>query len=40
MARPAGLNLGNCFWYALAIAPGERLLFKGEDFSRTDVGVG
>ena len=35
----AGLNFGDCFSYALAIATGERLLFKGGDFSRTDVGV-
>jgi ribonuclease VapC len=35
----AGLNFGDCFSYALAIATGERLLFKGEDFSKTDVGV-
>ena len=33
----AGLNYGDCFSYALAIATGEPLLFKGEDFSRTDV---
>jgi ribonuclease VapC len=35
----AGLNFGDCFSYALAIATGERLLFKGEDFSKTDVGA-
>jgi ribonuclease VapC len=33
----AELNFGDCFSYALAIATGERLLFKGEDFSKTDV---
>lgn len=33
----AGLNYGDCFSYALAIETGEPLLFKGEDFSRTDV---
>jgi len=33
----AGLNFGDCFAYALARALGEPLLFKGEDFSRTDV---
>lgn len=33
----AGLNYGDCFAYALAIARGEPLLFKGEDFARTDV---
>jgi ribonuclease VapC len=33
----AGLNYGNCFSYALAHAAGEPLLFKGNDFSQTDV---
>lgn len=33
----AGLNYGNCFAYALAQSSGEPLLFKGNDFSRTDV---
>lgn len=33
----AGLNLGDCFAYALAKATGEPLLFKGNDFSQTDV---
>jgi ribonuclease VapC len=35
--HPAGLNFGDCFAYALSKATGEALLFKGEDFSRTDV---
>ena len=35
--HPAGLNFGDCFAYALARATGEPLLYKGEDFSRTDV---
>ena len=35
----AGLNIGDCFAYALAIATGERLLFKGTDFARTDVAA-
>ena len=35
--HPAGLNLGDCFSYALAKATGEPLLFKGDDFSRTDI---
>ena len=35
--HPAGLNFGDCFAYALAKAVGEPLLFKGEDFSRTDI---
>jgi ribonuclease VapC len=33
----AGLNIGDCFTYALARATGEALLFKGNDFSQTDV---
>ena len=35
--HPAGLNFGDCFAYALSKTSGEPLLFKGEDFSRTDV---
>jgi len=35
--HPAGLNYGDCFSYALAIRRGEPLLFKGDDFTRTDV---
>jgi ribonuclease VapC len=35
--HPAGLNFGDCFAYALAKATGEPLLFKGDDFSRTDI---
>ena len=35
--HPAALNFGDCFAYALARTTGEPLLFKGEDFSRTDV---
>ncbi len=33
----AGLNFGNCFSYALAKQTGEPLLFKGNDFSSTDI---
>jgi len=33
----AGLNYGDCFSYALAKATGEPLLFKGNDFSQTDI---
>jgi ribonuclease VapC len=33
----AGLNFGDCFSYALARTFGEPLLFKGKDFSLTDV---
>ena len=35
--HPAGLNFGDCFSYALAKVSGEPLLFKGGDFSLTDV---
>lgn len=34
---PAGLNLGDCFSYALAAHSGEELLFKGADFAATDI---
>ena len=37
--HPAGLNFGDCFSYALAQVRGEALLFKGNDFSRTDIRV-
>src|SRR5208282_3815375 len=33
----AGLNFGDCFAYALSRATGEPLLFKGDDFNRTDL---
>ena len=35
--HPAKLNFGDCFAYALASVAGEPLLFKGGDFSRTDI---
>ena len=35
--HPAGLNFGDCFSYALAEAVREPLLFKGDDFARTDI---
>ena len=35
--HPAGLNFGDCFSYALAKSLGEPLLFKGNDFSQTDL---
>ena len=37
--HPAGLNLGDCFAYALAHAAGEHLLFKGKDFALTDIAA-
>ena len=35
--HPAALNFGDCFAYALAEATGEPLLFKGDDFAKTDI---
>ena len=35
--HPAGLNFGDCFAYALAKVTGEPLLFKGDDFKKTDI---
>ena len=35
--HPAGLNYGDCFSYALARQTGEALLFKGNDFQKTDI---
>ena len=34
---PAKLNFGDCFAYALAKESGEPLLFKGDDFTHTDI---
>jgi ribonuclease VapC len=33
----ANLNFGDCFAYALSSTSGEPLLFKGDDFAKTDV---
>lgn len=35
--HPAGLNIGDCCSYALSRVSGEALLFKGDDFSKTDI---
>ncbi|MDH6234571.1 ribonuclease VapC [Mesorhizobium soli] len=35
--HPAGLNYADCFSYALAKLTDEPLLFKGNDFSQTDI---
>jgi ribonuclease VapC len=35
--RHAALNYGDCFSYALALTRSEPLLFKGEDFAKTDI---
>ena len=37
--HPAALNFGDCFAYALAVATGEPLLYKGDDFARTDIAA-
>jgi len=37
--HPAGLNLGDCAAYALASTLNEALLYKGGDFSRTDLAA-
>lgn len=35
--HPAKLNMGDCFAYACARTHGAPLLFKGDDFSQTDI---
>jgi ribonuclease VapC len=35
--HPAGLNFGDCFAYALARERNEPLLYKGDEFSHTDI---
>jgi ribonuclease VapC len=37
--HPARLNMGDCFAYALARDLGEPLLFRGDDFTRTDIEI-
>jgi len=37
--HPARLNLADCFAYALALDLGEPLLFKGDDFTMTDIEI-
>ena len=37
VGHPAGLNLGDCFAYACAKRAGVGLLYKGDDFARTDM---
>ena len=37
--HPAKLNFGDCFAYALSKATGEPLLYKGDDFARTDIAA-
>lgn len=35
--HPAGLNMGDCATYALAASRSLPLLYKGDDFARTDL---
>ncbi|MDN5926159.1 MAG: type II toxin-antitoxin system VapC family toxin [Hyphomicrobiales bacterium] len=35
--HPARLNMGDCFSYAMAGQAGVPLLYKGDDFARTDL---
>ena len=37
--HPARLNMGDCFAYACARTRGVPLLFKGDDFSHTDIAA-
>jgi ribonuclease VapC len=37
LGHPAKLNFGDCFAYALAKEKAEPLLYKGDDFARTDI---
>jgi ribonuclease VapC len=37
--HPANLNMGDCFAYACARALNTSLLFKGDDFTRTDISA-
>jgi len=37
--HPAQLNLADCMSYACAVARGVPLLFKGDEFARTDIAV-
>jgi ribonuclease VapC len=37
--HPAGLNYSDCFAYALAKVLDEPLLFKGDDFTQTDIKI-
>ena len=37
--HPAALNMGDCFAYACAKANDATILFKGNDFDQTDIGI-
>jgi ribonuclease VapC len=38
--HPAQLNMGDCFAYAMARSHDTALLYKGDDFARTDIPRG
>ena len=38
--HPAQLNMGDCFAYAVASSHRTSLLYKGNDFNKTDIGAG
>lgn len=35
--HPAKLNFGDCISYAVALVSGQPLLYKGDDFAKTDI---
>jgi ribonuclease VapC len=37
VGHPADLNFGDCFAYACAKSQGAGLIYKGDDFARTDL---
>ena len=39
MGSPAQLNMGDCFAYAQARMLNAKMLFKGDDFSKTDIAA-
>jgi ribonuclease VapC len=39
LGEPAVLSYGDCLAHGVAMAERESLLFKGDDFARTDVEV-
>lgn len=38
--HPAQLNMGDCFAYSVARCHRTSLLYKGDDFGKTDIGLG
>jgi len=37
IGHPAKLNMGDCFTYACAVHVGQKIAYKGDDFSKTDM---